>query len=185
LLRGAGFEPDVVVSGVDESVVVTEDPAELALSLARLKARAVAGSLEGEAGALVLGCDSVLAFGGEIWGKPEDAAEAVRRWEAMRGKSGVLYTGHCLIRVGDGECAEEVGATVVHFSRVSDREVADYVASGEPLQVAGAFTIDGRGGAFVERIEGDHGNVVGLSLPVFRRLLGALGVSVAQLWKAS
>ncbi len=167
--------------------MVTSDPAELSLSLGRLKAEAVAATLPAEAGVLVLGCDSVLAFDGEILGKPRDADEATRRWRAMRGRSGVLHTGHHLIELSsDGGAARAVGesaGTVVHFANVSDSEIAAYVASGEPLHVAGSFTIDGLGGAFVERIEGDHGNVVGLSLPLLRRLLRTFGVSVAQLWK--
>ena len=148
-----------------------------------MKARAVAATLPAEPGVLVLGCDSVLAFGGEILGKPHSAAEAVKRWHAMRGKSGVLHTGHHLTDLVSGKQAEEVGATVVHFADLSDEEISAYVASGEPLHVAGAFTIDGRGGAFVERIEGDAGNVVGLSLPLLRRLLTTFGVTIPQLWR--
>ncbi|MFI5932849.1 Maf family protein [Actinoplanes sp. NPDC051494] len=182
LLRAAGFDPFVQVSGVDESVVQAVDAAELCLELARLKAKAVAPEMT--AGDLVLGCDSVLAFGGRILGKPADAAEATRRWQDMRGKSGTLYTGHHLIDVGGNASVEGVGSTVVHFADVSDEEISAYVASEEPLYVAGAFTIDGLGGPFVERIEGDHGNVVGLSLPLFRRLLQGLGFMIPQLWSA-
>ncbi|MFI7541073.1 Maf family protein [Actinoplanes sp. NPDC049599] len=183
LLHAAGIDVDVHVSGVDESVVETDDPADLCLALARLKARAVAAALPADPGVLVLGCDSVLAFGGEILGKPHTPAEAVKRWHAMRGRSGVLYTGHHLTDLVTGKQAEEVGATVVHFADLTDDEVSRYVASGEPLQVAGAFTIDGKGGAFVDRIEGDAGNVIGLSLPLFRRLLMTFGVTVPQLWR--
>ncbi|MEV8508621.1 Maf family protein [Actinoplanes sp. NPDC051475] len=182
LLRTAGFDPSVQVSGVDESVVDSTDASELCLALARMKARAVASTLPPDPDVLVLGCDSVLAFDGQILGKPANAADAVRRWVAMRGRSGVLHTGHHLTDLS-GKQAEEVGATVVHFADLSDAEVEAYVATGEPLHVAGAFTIDGLGGAFVERIEGDHGNVVGLSLPLFRRLLQTFGVSVPELWK--
>ncbi|MEV6597357.1 Maf family protein [Actinoplanes sp. NPDC051346] len=182
LLRAAGFDPSVQVSGVDESVVEAAEAHELCLALARMKARAVAATLSPDPGVLVLGCDSVLAFDGKILGKPANAAEAVRRWCAMRGRSGVLHTGHHLTDLG-GKQVEAVGATVVHFADVSDAEIEAYVATGEPLHVAGAFTIDGLGGAFVERIEGDHSNVVGLSLPLFRRLLQTFGVSVPALWK--
>lgn len=182
LLRAAGFDPSVQVSGVDESVVDSTDASELCLALARMKARAVASTLPPDPDVLVLGCDSVLAFDGQILGKPANPADAVRRWVAMRGRSGVLHTGHHLTDLS-GKQAEEVGATVVHFADLSDAEVEAYVATGEPLHVAGAFTIDGLGGAFVERIEGDHGNVVGLSLPLFRRLLQTFGVSVPELWK--
>ena len=183
LLKAAGIPAEVQVSGVDESVVEAEDAYTLSLALARMKARTVAARMQADPGALVLGCDSVLAFGGEILGKPADAAEAVKRWQAMRGRSGVLHTGHHLTDLVGGRQAEDVGTTVVHFADVSDAEIEAYVATGEPLSVAGSFTIDGRGGAFVERIEGDHGNVVGLSLPLLRRLLGELGVSITTLWR--
>jgi septum formation protein len=183
LLTAAGIDADVLVSGVDESVVEASDAASLSVSLARMKARAVAARIPGEAGVLVLGCDSVLAFDGQILGKPADAAEAAGRWRAMRGRSGVLYTGHHLIELVTGKHAEDVGATTVHFSDITDAEIDAYVASAEPLQVAGSFTIDGRGGAFVDRIEGDAGNVVGLSLPLLRRLLRDLGIAITDLWR--
>ena len=183
LLAAAGIDVTVQVSGVDESVVQARDAAELCLTLARMKAQAVAATLTAEPGVLVLGCDSVLAFDGEILGKPHSAAEAVKRWHAMRGKSGVLHTGHHLTDLVSGKQAEEAGATVVHFADLSDDEISAYVASGEPLHVAGAFTIDGRGGAFVERIEGDARNVIGLSLPLLRRLLMTFEVTIPQLWR--
>ena len=183
LLAGAGIDAEVIVSGVDESVVDAEDAYTLSLALARMKARTVAAGMQADPGVFVLGCDSVLAFDGEVLGKPADAAEAVKRWQAMRGRSGVLHTGHHLTDLIGGRQAEEVGTTVVHFADVSDEEIEAYVASGEPLRVAGAFTIDGRGGAFVERIEGDPGNVIGLSLPLLRRLLAQLDVSIMQLWR--
>ncbi|WP_199510569.1 Maf family protein [Nucisporomicrobium flavum] len=182
LLRAAGFDPSVQVSGVDESVVRTDDAYEMCLALARMKAQAVAATLPSDPGVLVLGCDSVLAFDGQILGKPANAEEAASRWRAMRGRSGVLHTGHHLTDLTSGKQAEDVGATVVHFADLTDDEIDAYVSSGEPLHVAGSFTIDGLGGVFVERIEGDHGNVVGLSLPLFRRLLMTFGVSVPQLW---
>jgi septum formation protein len=133
--------------------------------------------------ALVLGCDSVLAFDGQILGKPADAEDALKRWQAMRGRSGVLHTGHCLVELPGGRAAEHVASTVVHFADLSDAEIEAYVASGEPLWVAGAFTIDGLGGPFVERIEGDHTNVVGLSLPVLRRLLAELDLQITDFWR--
>jgi septum formation protein len=179
LLGSAGIEPQVIVSGVDESLVEATDPADLAGTLAEMKARAVASTVHGP---LVLGCDSVLGFDGEILGKPDDAADATRRWKAMRGRTGVLYTGHCLIDTGTGNETSATVATKVHFADPSDEEIAAYVASGEPLEVAGAFTIDGLGGAFVAGIEGDHGNVVGLSLPTLRNLLAVLGVPIISLW---
>ncbi len=183
LLEAAGIDADVQISGVDESVVEAEDAYTLSLALARMKARTVAGRLPAQPGVLVLGCDSVLAFDGEVLGKPADAGEATKRWQAMRGRSGVLHTGHHLTDLVNGRQAEEVGTTVVHFADVTDEEIEAYVATGEPLNVAGGFTIDGRGGAFVERIEGDPGNVIGLSLPLLRRLLGELGVQITSLWR--
>jgi septum formation protein len=179
LLTHAGIEPRIVVSGVDESAVQAGDAATLAGTLAALKARAVAA---GEPGALVLGCDSVLAFDGEILGKPADADDAVARWKAMRGRSGVLYTGHCLVDTESGAVAEATVATTVHFAEPDDAEIAAYVATGEPLEVAGAFTIDGLGGAFIKGLEGDHTNVVGLSVPTLRLLLQEIGVPITSLW---
>ncbi|MFY1619323.1 Maf family protein [Micromonospora sp. WMMD736] len=196
-LRAAGIEPDVLVSGVDESLVVTDRAEDLCLELARLKAEAVLARLNLTATAnsattsntdpagqrtLVIGCDSVLEFDGEILGKPADAADATRRWLRMRGRSGVLHSGHCLIDGVAGRRAEAVASTVVHFAEISDDEIAAYVATGEPLAVAGAFTIDGLGGPFVERIEGDPGTVVGLSMPLLRRLLAELGLQITDLW---
>jgi septum formation protein len=183
LLKAAGIDVDVLVSGVDESVVEAEDAYTLSLALARMKARTVAAKMQAEPGVLILGCDSLLAFEGEVLGKPRDADEAVARWQRMRGKSGVLHTGHHLTDLVAGRQAEDVGTTVVHFGDISDAEIEAYVATEEPLHVAGAFTIDGRGGAFVERIEGDPGNVIGLSLPLLRRLLNELQVSITQLWR--
>jgi septum formation protein len=182
-LRAAGIEPDVVVSGVDESQLVDPDPASYAAGLATLKAHAVAERLT-EPADLVLGCDSVLELDGDILGKPDDAEDAVRRWQRMRGRSGVLHTGHCLVRPADGSELVRSAATTVHFADVTDEEVAAYVATGEPLAVAGAFTIDGLGGAFVTGIEGDHHNVVGLSLPLLRTMLAELGVPWTALWTA-
>jgi septum formation protein len=183
LLTAAGIDATVVVSGVDESTVEAVDPQMLCLALARMKARTVAATLPAKPGTIVLGCDSVLAFGGEIYGKPVDAADAVARWQAMRGRSGVLHTGHHVTDLMSGKQAEGVGSTVVHFADITDEEIQAYVATEEPLRVAGAFTIDGRGGAFVDRIEGDHGNVVGLSLPLLRRLLAEIDVPLTGLWR--
>ena len=179
-LRAAGVEPVVMVSGVDESQVADVPPAELALQLAELKCAAVAGRDDVPEGALVLGCDSVLELDGEALGKPDGADEARARWRVMRGRSGVLHTGHAL-RDGD-RVAAATASTVVHFADVTDEEIDAYVATGEPLQVAGAFTVDGLGGAFVTGIEGDHHNVVGLSLPLLRELMAELGHSWTSLW---
>ena len=178
-LRSAGIEPEVIVSGVDESQVHSHDAANLAGALAQLKCRAVAERL-GDPDAVVVGCDSVLAFEGEVLGKPGDAATATARWRRMRGRSGVLHTGHC-VRRGDVEVID-TSSTVVHFADVSDAEIEAYVATGEPLQVAGAFTIDGLGGAFVRGIEGDPHTVVGIGLPLLRDLLADVGVAWTDLW---
>jgi septum formation protein len=179
-LRAAGIEPSVVVSGVDESMVTGLAPGPLALRLAELKRDAVAAEVTD--GSLVLGCDSVLELDGAALGKPDDAADAVRRWQAMRGRSGILHTGHALRDTATGRESAAIGSTVVHFAEVTDDEIAAYIESGEPLQVADAFTIDGLGGAFVTRIEGDHHNVVGLSLPLLRDLVAELGHAWTDLW---
>ncbi len=181
LLRQVGIHPDRVVSGVDEAF---DGPAaEVALTLARRKALAVAEGTGGDA--VVLGCDSLLEHGGRVLGKPATAAEAVARWGEMRGTGGRLHTGHCLVSVARGRVAQVLEAgesTTVRFGTPTDAEVAAYVATGEPLQVAGGFTIDGLGGAFVDRIEGSHSNVIGLSLPVLRGLLAELGLSICDWW---
>jgi septum formation protein len=183
-LRAAGVEPRVVVSGVDESAVQETDPAVLVCRLAELKTQAVVAEVEGERDAprFVLGCDSMLALDRDLLGKPADAADAVRRWKRMRGRTGVLHTGHCLVDlVGRREVTRPV-ATRVHFADVSDDEIEAYVGTGEPLVVAGAFTVDGLGGAFIRGIEGDHHNVVGLSLPALREMFADLGVAWTDLW---
>lgn len=169
----------MIVSGVDESNVHAEDPAILAKTLAQLKCRAVAGE---HRDALVIGCDSVLDFEGEIFGKPADQAAAESRWRRMRGKSGVLHTGHCV--AFEGHEISRAVATAVHFANLSDVEISAYVATGEPLHVAGAFTVDGLGGAFVSGIEGDHHNVVGLSLPTLRLMLHDLDIVWTDLWES-
>lgn len=181
LLRQAGFAPEVIVSGVDEDALSAPTPAELALVLAEAKAAAVA-ALPEVAGALVIGCDSVLELDGEALGKPADAEEATARWKSMRGRSGVLRTGHSLTDTASGRTVSETASTTVRFGEPTDAEVAAYVASGEPLHVAGAFTLDGRSAPFVDSIDGDPGNVIGLSLPLLRRLLGRLGITVTELW---
>ncbi|GLW13212.1 Maf-like protein [Microtetraspora sp. NBRC 13810] len=180
VLRRAGLDPKVIVSGVDEKAVDEPSPERLALTLARLKAEAVAAGLTD---GVVIGCDSVLEMDGRAYGKPDSAAEAEARWRDMRNRTGRLLTGHCLIDVATGRQAAETASTVVRLGSPSDEEIAAYVASGEPLRVAGAFTLDGLGGWFVEGIEGDHGNVLGISLPLVRRLLAEIGVSVTALWR--
>jgi septum formation protein len=179
VLRAAGLEPKVMVSGVDEGAFAAGTPAELAGLLAQAKAAAVASGL---GHGLVIGCDSLLDLDGRALGKPASAAEAADRWREMSGRTGTLVTGHCVIDAATGRRAAAVAATLVRFGTPSEREIAAYVASGEPLAVAGAFTLDGRGGWFVDGIEGDHGTVLGISLPLLRRLLAELGISVTDLW---
>ncbi|WP_432157049.1 MULTISPECIES: Maf family protein [unclassified Streptomyces] len=181
LLRQAGLDPEVIVSGVDEDAVHAPSPAELALALAEAKASVVAAKPEIK-GALVIGCDSVLDLDGQALGKPADAEEATARWKAMRGRAGTLQTGHCVYDTVSGRYASATASTVVHFGEPTDDEIAAYVASGEPLHVAGAFTLDGRSAPFIDGIDGDHGNVIGISLPLVRRLLGQLGVGITELW---
>jgi septum formation protein len=179
VLRGGGLDPEVVVSGVDESAFSAATPAELAGMLAQAKAAAVAS---GRSEGLVIGCDSLLDLDGRALGKPGSAEEAVTRWREMSGRTGTLVTGHCVINAATGRQAAAVAATRVRFGTPSQQEIAAYVASGEPLAVAGAFTLDGRGGWFVDGIDGDHGTVLGLSLPLLRRLLAELGISLTSLW---
>jgi septum formation protein len=177
LLRDAGLSPEVVVSGVPEDL--EGRPHDVVLELARRKARAVAAA---EADALVLGCDSLLELDKAVLGKPGSAEDAVARWQAMRGRHGYLLTGHCVIDTASGLEAADVCSTVVRFGTPTDREIDAYVASGEPLHVAGAFTLDGRSAPFVDGIDGDHGNVIGVSLPMVRRLLDQVGTQVVDLW---
>jgi septum formation protein len=185
LLAAAGIDAEAIVSGVDESVVEAPSPDQLCLVLARLKAQAVADWVrDRREPTLVLGCDSVLAFEGEALGKPADADEATQRWRRMRGKNGILYTGHCLVDVAGNRLVEDVAGTIVHFADITDEEIAAYVATGEPLRVAGAFTIDGIGGPFVEGIDGDPGTVIGLSLPLLRHLMGRLDLPISAFWRA-
>ncbi|WP_328537041.1 Maf family protein [Streptomyces sp. NBC_00344] len=181
LLRAAGLAPEVIVSGVDEDAISAPTPAELALVLAEAKASSVAARPEAS-GALVIGCDSVLELDGEALGKPADAGEATTRWKSMRGRSGVLQTGHCVIDTVTGRRSSATASTTVRFGEPTDAEIAAYVASGEPLHVAGSFTLDGRSAPFIDSIEGSHGNVIGLSLPLLRTLLAELGVPIIDLW---
>ena len=179
LLQAAGFAPEVVVSGVDEDDI---DPSDTAGSVGRLATEKAAAVARPDGDALVVGCDSILEFEGRPHGKPSSVAEA-RSWlVAMRGRSGTLWTGHCVIDEATGERAEEVVGTTVRFGVTTDAELDAYLATPDALAVAGAFTLDGRSAPFVDGIDGDHGNVIGLSLPALRRLLGRLGVAVTDLW---
>lgn len=194
-LRSAGVTPEVVVSGVDEDKVLADaaerfgelDPADAVLVLAQAKAEEVASRLEdeetdGPADVIVIGCDSMLEIDGAVVGKPADAGAARERWRSMRGSKGVLHTGHWVVDLrddaagGTGGTLGSTSSTTVWFADIDDDEIDAYVATGEPLHVAGAFTIDGLGGPYVERIEGDHHGVVGISLPLVRELLAELNV---------
>ncbi|WP_433516887.1 Maf family protein [Nonomuraea sp. CA-143628] len=180
LLRSAGLDPKVIVSGVDEEAYTAYSPAALALELAKAKASAVASGLDE---GLVIGCDSILELDGRPYGKPATAEEVVERWRIMRGRTGRLVTGHCVIDVSADRQVAEVASTAIRFGMPSDEEIAAYADTGEPLGLAGAFSIEGRGGWFVEGIEGDHGNVLGISLPLIRNLFGELGYAVTSFWR--
>ena len=186
LLRQSGIEPQVIVGRVDEASPELADlPAsKIASVLAIRKAAMVAESLATDyslsdetAPILVIGCDSVLDFQGHVQGKPKNAKEAIERWQAMRGLSGVLYTGHSIIDLPTGRTFNDTAKTTIYFAEIDDAEIEAYVASGEPLRVAGAFTIDGLGAPFIDRIEGDPSCVEGLSLPLLRRAIYHFGYS--------
>ncbi|MFF0818732.1 Maf family protein [Rhodococcus sp. NPDC003318] len=195
VLRKAGIEPYVHVSGVDEDAVQASlgpraEPHRVVTELARAKAAAVLPALPADvvADAVVIGCDSMLLIDGELQGKPHTADVARSRWRSMAGRSGILLTGHCVIRVRGGVAVGEASddsATVVHFGTPSGDDLEAYLDSGEPMQVAGAFTLDGLGGWFIDRIDGDPSSVIGIGLPLVRRLLGEVGVGISELWSAS
>ncbi|MEU4017260.1 Maf family nucleotide pyrophosphatase [Microbacterium sp. NPDC028030] len=197
LLRQAGIEPLTASPDVDEDAVAAAAeaergaplaPPELVLLLARAKAAAVAQNLAaaGEFDGIVIGGDSMFAIGGKVYGKPYTPEEATRRWREMRGATGVLHSGHSVFRIAPGETPREataVAEAAVTFAEdVSDAEIDAYVASGEPLLVAGAFTVDSLGGAFITRVDGDPSTVVGMSLSTVRRLAAELGVQWTDLW---
>lgn len=192
VLRAAGIEPEVVVSGVDEDAIAASlsdpTPAELVTALAAAKADEVTSRLDGAEDTVVVGCDSMLSIGGRVVGKPGTVEVARTRWKDMAGGTGELLTGHAVVRSGDGAVvarAEGTRVTTVRFSTPSDTELDAYLATGEPLAVAGAFTLDGLGGWFVEGVDGDPSSVIGISLPLTRRLLAEVGVSVPHLWSES
>ncbi|MEU0881202.1 nucleoside triphosphate pyrophosphatase [Lentzea sp. NPDC005914] len=185
VLRSAGVEPVVRVSGVDEDALVASlvdpTPEETVVALSAAKAEAIEHDVE----CVVVGCDSMLLFEGELVGKPGTPEAARERWRRVAGKSGVLITGHTVLKVVAGEVVDRASAaesTTVRFGTPTDEELEAYIATGEPLHVAGGFTIDGLGGWFIDGIEGDHSSVIGISLPITRRLLGQVGVSVSTLW---
>lgn len=191
VLRAAGLDPLVEVADVDEEALLATaagaSDAEKVTHLAGAKATAVARRVAGvHPDAVLIGCDSMLHVGGELVGKPGDAGTARKRWQSMAGGTGELVTGHVVLRLADGDIdrvAEGHAVTTVRFAEPSEDELEAYLASGEPLAVAGAFTLDGLGGWFVEGIDGDPSNVIGISLPLVRRLLAAVGVQVTDLWR--
>jgi len=194
VLRQAGIDPLVVVSGVDEDAVVDAlgsdaSPDDVVRSLAAAKADQVATVLDPAVAAncVVIGCDSMLYLDGRLVGKPASSDAARDQWRAMAGRSGQLFTGHCLLRLVDGTVQHivESSSTTVHFAEPAATDLQAYLDSGEPLAVAGGFTIDGLGGWFVDRIEGDPSNVIGLSLPLTRTMLARVGLSIAELWAAN
>jgi septum formation protein len=180
LLQQAGFDPEPIPSDVDESAFSEQDPHALVLALAEAKAARVADQITGDA--LVIGCDSLLDIDGEVHGKPASEHEALVRLQRVRGRTGVLRTGHCVIDTVTRERVSQVASTTVRFGFYDDDELAAYIATGEPLQVAGAFTLDGYAAPFIAGVDGDASNVIGLSLPLLRMLLRKLDVRVYDLW---
>ncbi len=180
LLETVGIKPIVCPSDFDESQIQLSDPSQLVQTLAQYKAETVIPQFPS---ALIMGCDSVLAMHGEIYGKPVDAQDAIARWQMMQGNFGDLYTGHVLIDTSKNKTVVKCQVTRVYFGQMSDRSIAAYIATGEPLVCAGAFAIDGFGSLFVEKIEGCHTNVIGLSLPLLRLMLTELGYEATDFWK--
>lgn len=180
VLRDAGIDPEVVISDVDETVDDGLDTEAAVGVLAERKAAAVAAR---RPDALVLGCDSMLSVDQMSLGKPASADETRIMWRRLSGRHATLFTGHCLIAPGSGRLIRDVAGTVVRFGRPTDAEMAAYIASGEPFSLAGAFSIEGRGAPFIDGIDGDPGNVIGLSLPVLRRMLTDLGIGITNLWR--
>lgn len=195
VLRQAGIDPLVVVSGVDEDAVVAHldpdaTPAHVTTALAAAKAEAVTHFLDRDVAAdcVVIGCDSMLYRDGELRGKPSSVDAARSGWQEMGGGSGTLYTGHCVIRLRDNTITCRVAdatATTVNFGVPSQADLDAYIASGEPTAVAGGFTLDGLGGWFVDGVDGDPSAVIGIGLPLTRRLLESAGLSISALWTAN
>lgn len=183
VLRAAGLDPEVIVSGFDETTVQNPVAHSLAAELAKAKGSKVAGELDGD-DVIVMACDTTLEFEGRTHGKPRSEAAAIALWHRMRGHNALLHTGHYVfVRTGRrSQHQVRVGSTRVHFADITDDEVAAYAATGEPVNVAGGFSINGLGGAFVTSIVGDPYNVVGISLPLVRQMVTDLGVAWHTLW---
>ena len=180
LLETAGIYPTVCQSNFDESQIQSSDAVELVKILAAKKAEVVKDRYQD---ALILGCDSVLSFQGAIYGKPESPQIAIARWQQMRGNTGLLHTGHSLIDLAQNKTITYCQTTKVYFANISDRIIQDYVATKEPLQCAGSFALEGKGGFFIEKIEGCHSNVIGLSMPLLAQMLNELGYSITAFWQ--
>ena len=180
LLQMVGIEPLVCVSDFDEEQIQIEEAAELVQTLAKCKAETVATQFDD---ALVLGCDSVLTVNHHIYGKPESPQVALARWRGMRGRMGKIFTGHALVDLKQQRQIIRCGITNVYFADISDRTIAAYIATGEPLKCAGGFALEGKGGMFVEKIEGCHSNVIGLSLPLLNQMLKNLGYNITNFWQ--
>lgn len=191
VLRAAGIDPVVFVSGVDEPAVEAANaaagPAGVVTALARAKAEAVLPAVAAaHPDAVVLGCDSMLLMNGRLRGKPADAAQVRREWAEMAGRTGELLTGHAVVVLRGGQAvarAADHRSTTIRFGSPSPAEIDAYLATGEPLLVAGGLTIDGYGGWFVEGVDGDSSSVIGISLPLTRQLLAAVGIPVVDLWR--
>ena len=179
LLQMVGINPMVCQSGFDESQITATDSETLVTTLAKCKAETVQDRFQD---ALILGCDSVLTIAGQIYGKPESPEVAIARWQQMRGNTGLLYTGHVLLDIRQQKQVSRCGITKVYFANISDRQIEDYVATEEPLKCAGSFALEGKGGLFIEKIEGCHSNVIGLSLPLLHQMLEELGYNVSEFW---
>ncbi|HAN76167.1 MAG TPA: septum formation inhibitor Maf [Planktothrix sp. UBA8407] len=187
LLETIGIQPIIISSDFDESQIQDSDPVQLVQKLAQCKAEVVTQTLVNspkieEEIILVLGCDSVLAVEGEIYGKPANIEEAIARWQTMRGQVGQLHTGHALINVSTNQILVYSQTTNVYFSNISDSEIIAYIETGEPLNCAGCFAIEGKGGLFIEKLEGCHTNVIGLSLPLLRKMIQELGYNITNFW---
>ncbi|MEY3868103.1 MAG: septum formation inhibitor Maf [Cyanobacteriota bacterium] len=183
LLESIGISAIICPSDFDESLVPLTEPSNYVQILAEKKAETIALAFEDHPDYLVLGCDSILVINGDIYGKPADAQDAIGRWQTMRGNVGQLYTGHALIDLGKNRTLVRCQVTQVYFANIGDRQISAYVATGEPLNCAGCFAIESKGGLFVEKIEGCHTNVIGLSLPLLRQMLEELDYDITDFWQ--
>ena len=179
LLQNVGIEPIICKSDFDESQIQKSNPVDLVQTLALCKANTVSPQFKE---AIILGCDSILSVNGEIHGKPDSENQAIARWQKMRGRRGTIYTGHALIDQNQHQQQLRCGITEVYFADIDDRTLSAYIRTREPLNCAGAFALEGKGGLFIEKIEGCHSNVIGLSLPILRQMLQQLGYQVTDFW---